>query len=710
MCFVRPNTRGRFTFSLRASRKSGGGGRRRSVQNDGAMGDDDTFSGLRVSAPNGVKVYQVTGGKQVPKWLSETNKRKLRKDADYQRRIELVQDLEFSTASSRVRLSGDGNFLAVTGIHPPQVKVYDLSQLSMKFERHLDAEVVDFDILSDDYSKMAFLCADRSVVFHAKFGNYYKTRFPRQGRAIAYAEHTGDLVVVGSTHEVYRLNLEQGRFLSPLETNATGVNCARVSSTHGLLACGTENGTVECFDLRSRERLGGGLRVCAGGAEGSGDGVTSVRFEPSGMRLATGDAEGKVRLYDLRSSRPLFTKDHMNGFKMVDVRWHGASDGHKRIISADTRVVRAWEPDTGRTYTSVEPGDEINDVCVWDGTGLIVTAMETRRLGVHFVPSLGAAPSWCSFLENITEEMEEEAAPSIYDDYKFVTREELTRLGMDNLIGTNMLRAYMHGFFVDNRLYGKAKAIAEPFSYEEYKQKKVEEKLAQELATRIVVKRKAPKVNAALVARLEKGETAADRKRKGRKKGGADTHEDTDDEDEGADAILKDDRFARMFEDADFEVDEDDDAYRALHPNAPKLSKREREEMLEEHFDLDEDDDDDENEGAVAEDGPGELDDDDDDDGDDGDDGDGMGPSPSPAREGPGRTGSRCTPSRTRDTRRRSGKGGARPRATYPSRGAWRSRAATAPVERPGRAGTRSSCSTRRRDRGGIARGRGSGR
>ena len=136
------------------------------------MADDDTFSGLRVSAPNGVKVYQVTGGKQVPKWLSETNKRKLRKDADYQRRIELVQDLEFSTASSRVRLSGDGNFLAVTGIHPPQVKVYDLSQLSMKFERHLDSEVVDFDILSDDYSKMAFLCADRSVVFHAKFGKF----------------------------------------------------------------------------------------------------------------------------------------------------------------------------------------------------------------------------------------------------------------------------------------------------------------------------------------------------------------------------------------------------------------------------------------------------------------------------------------------------------------------------------------------------------
>jgi hypothetical protein len=39
-----------------------------------------------------------------------------------------------------------------------QVKLYDLHHLSLKFDRHLDAEVVDFTILSDDYSKAAFLC------------------------------------------------------------------------------------------------------------------------------------------------------------------------------------------------------------------------------------------------------------------------------------------------------------------------------------------------------------------------------------------------------------------------------------------------------------------------------------------------------------------------------------------------------------------------
>jgi ribosome biogenesis protein ENP2 len=65
-----------------------------------------------------------------------------------------------------------------------------LCRYAAKFERHLDSEVVDFTILSDDYSKIAMLCADRSIVFHAKFGAYYKTRTPKQGRDLAYVAAT----------------------------------------------------------------------------------------------------------------------------------------------------------------------------------------------------------------------------------------------------------------------------------------------------------------------------------------------------------------------------------------------------------------------------------------------------------------------------------------------------------------------------------------
>jgi len=44
---------------------------------------------------------------------------------------------------------------------------------------------------------------------------------------------------------------------------------------------------------------------------------------------------------------------------------------------------------------------------------------------------------------------------SVYDDYKFVTRSELESLGLAHLVGTEFLRAYMHGFFLDIRLYHK---------------------------------------------------------------------------------------------------------------------------------------------------------------------------------------------------------------------------------------------------------------
>jgi ribosome biogenesis protein ENP2 len=38
------------------------------------------------------------------------------------------------------------------------------------------------------------------------------------------------------------------------------------------------------------------------------------------------------------------------------------------------------------------------------------------------VPSLGPAPRWCSFLEGLTEELEETATPTLYDDYRSAHR------------------------------------------------------------------------------------------------------------------------------------------------------------------------------------------------------------------------------------------------------------------------------------------------
>ena len=45
----------------------------------------------------------------------------------------------------------------------------------------------------------------------------------------------------------------------------------------------------------------------------------------------------------------------------------------------------------------------------------------------YYIPQLGPAPRWCSFLENLTEEMEDQSTRTAYQDYKFVERSELAR-------------------------------------------------------------------------------------------------------------------------------------------------------------------------------------------------------------------------------------------------------------------------------------------
>ena len=56
-------------------------------------------------------------------------------------------------------------------------------------------------------------------------------------------------------------------------------------------------------------------------------------------------------------------------------------------------------------------------------------ANEQPKMQVHYIPSLGPAPKWCSFLDNLTEELEESEVTEVYDDYKFVTRAQIDDLG-----------------------------------------------------------------------------------------------------------------------------------------------------------------------------------------------------------------------------------------------------------------------------------------
>lgn len=60
---------------------------------------------------------------------------------------------------------------------------------------------------------------------------------------------------------------------------------------------------------------------------------------------------------------------------------------------------------------------------------------EQSKIMTYFVPQLGPAPRWCSFLESLTEELEESSNSTVYEDYKFLTVNEMEELGATGLIG-----------------------------------------------------------------------------------------------------------------------------------------------------------------------------------------------------------------------------------------------------------------------------------
>ncbi|XP_051579159.1 nucleolar protein 10 [Myxocyprinus asiaticus] len=520
---------------------------------------------MQVSSVNNVKIYNLSHGKSLPEWLSDQKKRALqKKDVDIQRRIELIQDFEMPTVCTSIKVSRDGQYILAAGTYKPRVRCYDTYHLSLKFERCLDSDVVAFDILSDDYSKLVFLHIDRYVEFHSQHGHYYKTRIPKFGRDFSYHYPSCDLYFVGASSEIFRLNLEQGRFLNSLKTDAAEINVCDINPVHHLFAAGTLEGRVDCWDPRVRSRVGVldcALSSITDGTEVNGlPSVSALKFNGS-LGMAVGTSTGQILIFDLRSSRPLLVKDHYYGLPIKALHFHDPLD---LVLSTDSKIIKMWNRDNGKVFSSIEPQANINDVCLYPASGMLFTANEDPKMNTFYIPALGPAPRWCSFLDNLTEELEENPESTIYDDYKFVTCKDLENLGLTHLIGSALLRAYMHGFFMDIRLYHKVKTMANPFAYEEYRKDRIRQKIDESSAHRVLLK-KLPKVNKELAIKLMDERDNELRTKKKKNKASAN--------------LLTDDRFKVMFENPDYQVDDQSEEFRLLNPIVSKVGEQRRKKL-----------------------------------------------------------------------------------------------------------------------------------
>lgn len=377
------------------------------------------------------------------------------------------------------------------------------------------------------------------------------------------------------------------------------VNVAAVAEdSHNLLAFGTSLGTIEFWDSRSRNKVG--LLQQSGKADliNGKQEVTALEFDGAGLGLAAGTSAGIINLYDLRSPNPKLRKDQGYGYPIQDLIFLSSNSNRgqasePRLLSADKRIIKIWNPEDGSPWTSVEPAVDINCVAWCKDSGMILTANEGRQQHSFFIPQLGPAPKWCSFLDNLVEEMAEDPndpnaftnqkAGEVYDNYKFLTIPQLQTLNLSHLIGTtSLLKPYMHGYFVAQRLYEEAKLIADPFVWEDERNKRMKEKINSERESRIRGNKKVTaKVNKRLAEKIIERARKNERRNTQRvleKGGDDDALRNIQDENAATqkepDGLLTDPRFAKLFEDEDFAIDETSREFHLLNPSTKSTAER----------------------------------------------------------------------------------------------------------------------------------------
>ncbi|CAO1625611.1 unnamed protein product [Sympodiomycopsis kandeliae] len=550
-------------------------------------------------------------------------------------KIELIQDYEFPEASNKIKSTRDGNNLVATGTYKPHIRVWELDQLSLKFERHTNSENIDFVLLSDDWTKQLHLQTDRTLELHGQGGHHHRVRIPKFGRALAYHYQSAEAIVGAAGSEVYRLNLDQGRFMAPYQLGqgsshgqVTGCNALDVNPAHGLLSLGTEGaGIVELWDQRSRRRAGAlsiatptimdaSLAAARRGLPGlvlpgedanavavqnamSALSVTALSSAQDGLNMAVGTSTGHVLLYDLRMDKPYATKDQGFSLPIKSLSWPGdpplgtafssssssrsrgglSSEAHDSVLSSDAKGIKIWnknDPSSNLVSISPQSGTDLNDVHHLPGSGLVFAAVEGTQCAAWYVPTLGPAPRWCSFLDRLTDEIDQEQSNGgkrgVYEDFKFVDTAELESLEMDHLIGTNALRPYMHGYFVPLQVYERARLIKNPTSYTDARDRAIKAKLEKKAESRIRSVNNAQK-NAAVKVQVNQDLATKSKRQQQRARDEEEQDEGEEGEASGSSKakgsdLLSDSRFAELFTNPEFQVDTTSREYALLNPSS----------------------------------------------------------------------------------------------------------------------------------------------
>ncbi|EUR73351.1 hypothetical protein PFBG_01965 [Plasmodium falciparum 7G8] len=536
---------------------------------------------------NGITIYSLTSGKLNPE---NSNNSFGRKNKNFQKdvknnSVEILHDLEFPGKSDEIKISDDGRYFCISGMYPPQVGLYDTKELSIKHRRHFDEEVRTFEFLSSNYEKIVFLCKNRYIEFHNAAGKYHKMRIPKEGRNIMYNKENCNLYICGSFDSIYNLNLQNGCYENSLKTKNEENNFVCKNPQLPIFCTGGTEGILEIWD----ERIKKSINFLNMGNQY--DELTSCSFSDNGLKIAIGSEKGIVKLYDIRHNKPLFIKDHCNDLAINKIEflkinnnkyiYNNIDDNilynndntscNEFIASCDSNCIKVYSEKKNNLLSLqvINFNDEkknnssnkkmkllnnefinINSFTFYKNSGLCFIPCDNKKVFIYFIPIIGIAPEWCNFLDSITEELEEKErykkddeidnfSNELFDDYLFITSQQVDQLNINHLKGTKNLIPYLHGYYIPSKVYADIKSVIHETDFETYKKNLIQKKLEQKQQMRIP--QKSTLVNKEYVDKLlNKVQKKIDKKQKVL----VDAQE-----------LLEDKRFSKLFYDPEYMVE-----------------------------------------------------------------------------------------------------------------------------------------------------------
>lgn len=288
--------------------------------------------------------------------------------------IDTLRGFEYSVACTGISITPDCKRILAIGTYKPSIKLFDLENLSLKFERHAVTDLQKVLPLLEDADKFAALRADRVVEFHTRNGLHDTVRYPKRLRDIVFNSCNSELYSCADENGLSRFNLEQGRFLPSISSSAAAHSLV-YSCRHGLLAAVASN-QVDFIDTRTHKPV---LGRHYGGAA-----LTSAQFDDTGLHFIVGREDGTVGVQDI-----LGGAEPKNTMRVGDTVHKIVASDEYILVSNGMRIFVFLNDDI---VTVIDPEFQINDFDVKGG--LLAIGGENEDMRTYFAGCIEDAPAW----------------------------------------------------------------------------------------------------------------------------------------------------------------------------------------------------------------------------------------------------------------------------------------------------------------------------